>query len=156
MRTEGGFWCTTCKKYYGRDANQCDKCVPILWNDYTPPTKYESIFRDHENKKEDKKMIVTIIGSLSKKEEMKRIKEHFERFGHKVNVPYDPEIQEMALLSIQSLWIKKIREADLVVALAKNTALESDGGQHVTLEFGESTSYEMAIALDMKKEIVMM
>lgn len=100
-------------------------------------------------------MIITIIGSLSKFKEMEEAKEYFERFGHKVNCPTSPELQEMALIEIQKEWIKKIKEADLIVAVPKAVYLAEKSGQtQFVHEFGESTSYEMAIASELNKEII--
>lgn len=95
-------------------------------------------------------MIVTIIGSYSNTDKMKECKEYWERFGHKVNCPCDPGRSAMALIAKRSNWIEKIEEADLVVAIPK----EIKGTSNYVLNFGESTSYEIAIALRFKKQIV--
>lgn len=106
----------------------------------------EKINELKSNKKEKKNMIVTIVGSLTKKREMDKIKTCWEQRGAVVNSPGDPEIQKMALIDIQSNWIQKIEHSDLVIAIPKNvTMIEKSESQYI-LEFGESTSYEMAIA----------
>lgn len=101
-------------------------------------------------------MIVTIIGSLSKKEDMFKIKEFFEDRGHTVNCPADPELQKEPLLIIQQKWIRKIEEADLIVVVSKCIVLEGNGNAKHTLTLGESTSYELAIATRFQKQILFM
>lgn len=99
-------------------------------------------------------MIVTIIGSLRKKKEMDEIKAFFEKCGAVVNSPVDPEVQKEPLVDIQRTWIEKIEEADLIVAVPKDVALTANGDSKYILEFGESTSYEMAIARKFNKPIL--
>lgn len=100
-------------------------------------------------------MIVTIIGSLTKKKEMDKIKDFWERLGAVVNSPGDPEVQKKPLIDIHRTWIEKIEGADLVIAVPKGVAL---GGNRscckYVLEFGLSTSYEMAIARRFNKPIL--
>ena len=45
-------------------------------------------------------------------------------------------------------------EADLIVAVPKDVALTANGDSKYILEFGESTSYEMAIARRFNKPIL--
>lgn len=99
-------------------------------------------------------MIVTIIGSMSCMSKMKECKNYWERFGHKVNCPCDDGRDSMALITKQSTWIEKIEEADLIVAIPKEIKMQGHGASTYVQEFGESTSYEMAIALRFKKQIV--
>lgn len=99
-------------------------------------------------------MIITIIGSYSKIEEMNECKTYWERLGYKVNCPADPERKELPLITKQSDWIKKIEEADLVVAIPKEISIAIGDQTTYIHKFGESTSYEMAIALRFKKQIV--
>ena len=99
-------------------------------------------------------MIVTIIGSLTKKKEMDKIKSFLVRHGAIVNSPEDPEVQKEPLVDIQRTWIKKIEEADLIVAIPKDVALTANGDSKYILEFDESTSYEMAIARRFNKNIL--
>ena len=141
-------YCDFCKNR--NNANICAGCVAYVshQNDqskYTMPTNF---------KKEKEKMIVTIIGSFSNTGKMKECKEYWERFGHKVNCPCDSERSSMPLITKQSTWIKKIEEADLIVAISKSFDLIGDGSSNHMLNFGESTSYEMAIALRFDKRIV--
>lgn len=148
-------WCEICRNLY--IANGCEGCSGLNcffgrpdMNHYTP-TKFEPC---RKIRKENKKMIVTIIGSYRKTDEMMECKAYWERFGHQVNCPCDPERKNLPLIEKQSGWIKKIEEADLVVAIAKEVCLSGDGSSRHVYEFGESTSYEMAIALRNKKQIV--
>lgn len=106
------------------------------------------------NKKEEKNMVVTIVGSLTKKKEMDEIKAFWEGRGAVVNSPGDPEVQKEPLVDIQRTWIEKIEAADLIVAVPKSVALTANGGNKCVLEFGESTSYEMAIARRFNKPIL--
>ena len=99
-------------------------------------------------------MIVTIIGSLRKKKEMDEIKAFLEKCGAIVNSPGDPELQKKPLVNIQRTWIEKIEKADLIVAIPKDVALTAHGDNKYILEFGESTSYEMAIARRFNKPIL--
>lgn len=147
-------WCCSCEKYHRNNLNYCDGCIPILWSDDAPPTRYVKRVEPVKPVKEEKKMIVTIIGSLSKGKEMRDVKAHFEKLGCKVNYPLEESLQKLPLLEIQSTWIKKIREADLVVVVPKAVSLESHGGKRISMDVGESTSYEMAIAYDMNKTVI--
>ena len=99
-------------------------------------------------------MVVTIIGSLTKKKEMDKLKAFLERRGAIVNSPGDPEVQKEPLVDIQGTWIKKIEEADLIIAIPKVVAMTANGDSKYILEFGESTSYEMAIARRFNKVIL--
>lgn len=138
-----------------RKTNGCEGCVGIV-NIFrpdkdTPPSKFKSIYKV---RKENKKMVVTIIGRLSKKKEMDEIKAFWEQCGAVVNSPGDPEVQKKPLVDIQSTWIEKIEEADLIVDVPKDVALTANGDSKYILEFGESTSYEMAIARKFNKPIL--
>lgn len=99
-------------------------------------------------------MIVTIIGSLTKKKEMDEIKAFWESRGAVVNSPGDPEIRKEPLIDIQRTWIEKIEEAGLIIAIPKSVSLTANGDSKYVLEFGESTSYEMAIARRFNKPIL--
>lgn len=99
-------------------------------------------------------MVVTIIGSLTKKKEMDKIKAFLEKRGAIVNSPGDPELQKEPLVDIQRTWIEKIEEADLIIAIPKSVSLTANGDSKYVLEFGESTSYEMAIARRFNKPIL--
>ena len=84
---------------------------------------------------------------------MDEIKAFWEQCGAIVNSPGDPELQKEPLVDIQRTWIEKIEEADLIVAVPKDVALTAHGDNKYILEFGESTSYEMAIARRFNKNI---
>ena len=99
-------------------------------------------------------MVVTIIGSLTKKKEMDEIKAFLEKCGAIVNSPGDPELRKKPLVDIQRTWIEKIEEADLIIAMPKSVSLTANGDSTYVLEFGESTSYEMAIARRFNKPIL--
>lgn len=85
---------------------------------------------------------------------MDEIKAFWKGFGFVVNSPGDPEIQKEPLVDIQRTWIGKIEEADLIIAIPKNVALTANGDSKYVLEFGESTSYEMAITRRFNKPIL--
>lgn len=151
-------WCGRCHTLVDAtcvaDLNKCNGCKQNS-NDHLPPSKFKpgNIYGGF-NKKEEKNMIVTIIGSLTKKKEMDKLKAFLEKRGAIVNSPGDPEIQKEPLVDIQGTWIKKIEEADLIVALPKTVAMTTNGDSKYILEFGESTSYEMAIARRFNKPIL--
>ena len=151
-------WCYRCynlaRAAFVDDLNKCDGCKQNS-NDRLPPSKFKpgNMYGDL-NKKEEKNMIVTIIGSLRKKKEMNEIKAFLEKCGAIVNSPGDPELQKEPLINIQRTWIEKIEEADLIVAIPKDVALTANGDSKYILEFGESTSYEMAIARRFNKPIL--
>lgn len=148
-------WCYSCYNFnIFCDANECNGCKQNA-NDHLPPSKFKdaNIYGDL-NKKEEKNMIVTIIGSLTKKKEMDEIKAFWEGRGAVVNSPGDPEIRKEPLIDIQRTWIEKIEEADLIIAIPKSVAMTANGDSKYVLEFGESTSYEMAIARRFNKPIL--
>ena len=151
-------WCHRCYVFVEAtqvaDLNKCNGCKQNS-NDHLPPSKFKpGNMYGGLNKKEEKNMVVTIIGSLTKKKEMDEIKAFWERCGAVVNSPGDPEVQKKPLVDIQSTWIEKIEEADLIVAVPKDVALTANGDSNYILEFGESTSYEMAIARRFNKPIL--
>ena len=151
-------WCPRCYVFVEAtqvtDLNKCNGCKQNS-NDHLPPSKFKAgNMYGGLNKKEKKNMIVTIIGSLRKKKEMDEIKAFLEGCGAVVNSPGDPEIQKEPLVDIQRTWIEKIEEADLIVAVPKDVALTANGDSKYILEFGESTSYEMAIARKFNKPIL--
>lgn len=151
-------WCRRCyvlvEATQVADLNKCNGCKQNA-NDHLPPSKFKpGNMYSGLNKKEEKNMIVTIIGSLRKKKEMDEIKAFWERCGAVVNSPGDPELQKEPLVDIQRTWIKKIEEADLIVAVPKDVALTANGDSRYILEFGKSTSYEMAIARRFNKPIL--
>lgn len=154
-----GNWCCHCYNLVcavvnGDDLDRCKWCKQNS-NYHLPPSNFKAAnMYGGLNKKEEKSMVVTIIGSLTKKKEMDEIKAFWEQLGAVVNSPGDPEVQKKPLVDIQKTWIKKIEEADLVVAVPKNVDLTANGDSKYILEFGESTSYEMAIARRFNKPIL--
>lgn len=98
-------------------------------------------------------MTVTIIGSLSKAERMKLIKRFLETKGVDVNIPLEKEIQSLPIVQIQKKWIEKIKEADYIVAVPEDTTFDGNGSGEIKYLFGESTSYEMAIADEFHKPV---
>lgn len=70
-------------------------------------------------------MIVTIIGSLTKKDEISMVGEYFRSFGNKVHTPEDLNNTGLSLLDIQRQYIKFIEEADLIVVIPKKTNINS-------------------------------
>ena len=149
-----GSWCYCCYNLSGVDLNRCDRCKRRS-NNHLPPSKFEpgNIYGGF-NKKDEKNMIVTIIGSLTKKKEMDKIKAFWKQHGAVVNSPGDPELQKEPLENIQRTWIEKIEEADLIVAVPKDVTLIPNRDGKYILEFGESTSYEIAIARRFNKPIL--
>lgn len=146
-------YCQFCENI--RKVNGCEGCNgfinPLRPSENEPPTKFKPIYKI---RKENKKMVITIIGSLKREREMQEVKKYFERFGHKVNCPGELELQSKPLIEIQKEWYEKIEEADLIVAIPKAVLLDGHGKSNFVLEFGESTSYEMAIASKLKKKII--
>lgn len=98
-------------------------------------------------------MIVTIIGSLSKADRIKEVRKHLEKMGNIVNAPIDPELQKLPLVQIQMKWIEKIKEADIIIAIPKSVEGKTNGSGEISYMFGESTSYEMAIAAEFNKPV---
>ena len=151
-------WCYRCynlaRAAFVDDLNKCNGCKQNS-NDHLPPSKFKAAnMYGGLNKKEEKNMVVTIIGSLTKKGEIDKIKSFLVRHGAIVNSPEDSKVQKEPLVDIQRTWIKKIEEADLVVAVPKDVALTANGDSKYILEFDESTSYEMAIARRFNKNIL--
>lgn len=140
-------WCDICQRKDKGDG--CADCISsVRLGVQSKPSKF------YFKEREEKKMIITIIGSYKKKDEMLACKEYFERFGHKVNCPYNPT-RDGSLIEAQKAWIKKIEEADLVVAISKEVLLSNNASAtEFVMKFGESTSYEMAIAGRFNKQIV--
>lgn len=100
-------------------------------------------------------MIITLIGSVSKsRDRMIELKQEFEKQGFVVNCPCDEERQKQPLINLCTSWICKIREADLIIAIPKNYKLNENGSSIIEYLFGESTTYEMAIADYFNKRIL--
>lgn len=99
-------------------------------------------------------MIVTIIGSLSRRNEINKIKDFFSGHGHHVYAPTDEGRQDQPLIDIQRQYIDKIKEADLIIVVSKWIRQEMNGKSNFIFEIGESTSYEIAIAESLCKQVV--
>lgn len=103
----------------------------------------------------DESMTVTIIGSLKWADDMREAKAFYEGLGFNVHSPADEDVQCKPLIMIQDEWIKNIKAADFIVVIPKDSTLDPTAGKTKwEYEFGESTSYEMAIASSFKKKIV--
>lgn len=146
-------YCNLCENRANCD---CDGCVFTIRYDidenFTTNSPFPSKFKPII--KEEKKMIITIIGSYSKLSSMKECRDYWKRFGHVVNCPCDDERDKLPLIEKQSTWIDKIKESDLIVAIPKEIKTQYGGPTVFSYEFGESTSYEMAIALKLNKQII--
>lgn len=149
-------WCDLCIAKFGPD--HCRGCQGTSTSESSKPTKFYNPYVEWKEKtmlnKEEKRMIATIIGSLSKKEEMQVLKETFEHLGFHVNCPTDETLQKEPLLEIQKTWIKKIEDADLIIVVPKNLSMTSNGGTDYVITLGESTSYELAIATRFGKPVL--
>lgn len=99
-------------------------------------------------------MKVTIICSLKCEEKCRQAAEFFENLGAEVYHPFLH--QEGSLLEIQRKYLGEIVEGDLIVAIPKGEALgeKISDGSVIGEYFGESTSYELAYAMRMNKQIV--
>lgn len=151
-------WCYKCHAYISGNLNRCDGCHQVgeNWDDACEnrPSKFQ-LSPYIINKKEDQKMIVTVIGSTKvSRKEMEACRNFFQRFGHEVHTPIDPGIQEMPLLDIMKLWIENISKSDLIVAIPKVSTNCCNGENKRYVEFGESTTYEIAIAEKFEKRVV--
>lgn len=94
-------------------------------------------------------MNVVIIGSLKSEEKIKQAEHVFSKMGCSVITPFDDDTQNLPLVNIQRRYYTQIKSADLVVVIPKLDAWADDepGTQTKNMVFGESTCYEMAIAL---------
>lgn len=100
-------------------------------------------------------MKIVIIGSLSKECIIKEAEKTFLEKGCSVVTPFDSEFQNLNLILIQTIYYNHIKKADLVVAIPKEIRYGDEyGSQEQKLIFGESTCYELAIAIENKKPIV--
>lgn len=93
-------------------------------------------------------MKVVICGSLKTEEEIR----HAERIvnglfpGADVVTPLNEIEQAKPLVEIHLNYVTQIYNADLVVIVPKVVKGEANGGQTISFTFGESTTYELAIA----------
>lgn len=98
-------------------------------------------------------MVVTIIGSLGKNaEDMRILKEKIpEIYGNRDNLTIHSPLdnQDGELVDIQRAFIDKLAAADVIVAISK-----PNDECPWKFTFGESTSYELALADYFKKKVV--
>lgn len=103
-------------------------------------------------------MKVVIIGSLS----CKHVIETVETFCKDVlgadNIITPFKCKSGSLLRMQKSYIQYIEDCDLVIAVPKYSvteeSLEDNNHTYIKECFGESTSYEIAMALYLKKNIL--
>lgn len=105
--------------------------------------------------------IITLIGSIgSSRVLMIKMAEFLIERGYKVYTPRflcEDEDPDVSLLETQRCELDNIKEADLVIAFTKGCSVEErldNNGTRVISTFGESTSYELAIASALKKPIL--
>lgn len=95
-------------------------------------------------------MNIVVIGSLSRDAAILEVKSYFKGLSttsSEINVVTPMDKQGGPLLAIQEEYVDKIAAADLVIAVPKGGAsMSADVGTSIEYNFGESTSYEMAIA----------
>lgn len=93
-------------------------------------------------------MKIVICGSLSNKALLLNVEEELNKLfpGSNIITPVNEVRQEKSLLDIQKEYIVEIEAADLVVVIPKHVKTMRDGGQDMLFTFGESTTYEMALA----------
>lgn len=101
-------------------------------------------------------MNITVIGSMKQTVEMLKIKDIYSKLGNDVFCPCDPERKNLTLLGKQTSWIEHIESSDIIIAIPKETKMfETDGDSTVIgVRFGESTSYEIAIANHFNKDVM--
>lgn len=100
-------------------------------------------------------MVIVIIGSNNASvKKIEACKKFFTDMGHEVHSPIDNGRKDMHLFTKQTSWIYMIKQADLIVAIPKSVETVSGGTSSFNLEFGESTSYEIAIARYFYKVII--
>lgn len=101
-------------------------------------------------------MKVVVVGSLSRECDILECKHYFEKIGAEVVTPL--EYQNGSLYDIQVRYAEFINQADLIVAIPKNVERpdisECPYGFLDKLGFGESTSYEIAMAITFGKRVV--
>lgn len=98
-------------------------------------------------------MKVVILGSIKHNSDVITSVANFWK-GHNVDVIYPIDsIKTKNLLDIQMNYINEIEDADLVLAIPKKIVDGVNGYYNCTFEFGESVSYEMAIAKHFRKPV---
>lgn len=104
-------------------------------------------------------MKVVVVSSLSRERDILQCKKYFENIGAEVTTPLEHQ-QDGSLRQLMINYIEFIGEADLIVVIPKS--IESHvsvvdptlGAYSETLYFGESSTYEMAIAERFGKKCV--
>lgn len=101
-------------------------------------------------------MVVTIIGSCSSVYvyDMNLCKDFFESIGFVVNCPCDKERNGMTIFEKQRDWLGKIKDSDLIVLIPKAMEKHMTEDRYFQFNIGESTSYELAIAKEFNKKVV--
>lgn len=92
-------------------------------------------------------MKVVIIGSLKSEEKIRQAESVFLNMGCTVVNPI--YTQDAPLVEIQQKYYEHIKSADLVVVIPKldDWTKDEPGTQTKSMAFGESTCYEMAVAI---------
>ncbi len=112
-------------------------------------------------------MIITIIGSVQTEESVKKIESIKAALSNEENTIHTPFIDKTNdefhnLLNLQRCMIDHIYASDIVIAIPKykNHEFEKDAGKgyqsSILYNFGESTSYEIAIAEHFKIPVLIL
>lgn len=128
---------------------------PLQGCEYTEEeiVRFLEFYNNHKEDKMEEKKKVVIIGSLKSEEEILKAAKFFEQIGFNVTHPF--EDQSGTLIRIQRNYIRKIVDADLIVAVPKLRDNPPGGGnQSEMLFFGESTCYELALSYEFGKKVV--
>lgn len=95
-------------------------------------------------------MNIVIIGSLGQFDDMLKIKMIAEEQGHSVILPNPNDDRD--LVEIYFEWLCIMDQADQVIAIPKCWK-ENEDGKSFSVKFGEATSYEIAYARHIGKEL---
>ena len=100
-------------------------------------------------------MKVVVIGSINgTQHDMEAAVKFFERFEG-IETVSALDLQDRPLIYTQRVMVQRIKEADLIVVVPKNRVCSDLPNETIyEVEFGESTSYEIAMAREFRKEIV--
>lgn len=101
---------------------------------------------------------VCILCSLSNKDACEKAAETFKNLGMEVYHPFLDKVYKISgLYTIQKDYLKAIEEADIILAIPKQSILDEHYKDHseITDIFGESVSYEMAFARHINKPIIL-
>lgn len=155
-------WCEYCDHFeeYMQNRNRKSSLNCALCNKEAkkPPTKYRNkLINKNQEEKNMNNKIVTIIGSTHSKESktvMKKCKEFWENQGYTVNYPLEMTPVTTPLCSIMRKYIDYISEAEFIIAIPKHSDPLHTEGCEYEIAFGESTSYEIAIANYFGKPVI--